>query len=70
MTPPEFEYEDPVGNRITVEAVTSAVARVSVYDYDQYPTQFATLLIGPDDAQHFADAVRRACSPPADLEQP
>ncbi|MEV7805027.1 hypothetical protein AB0O28_18960 [Microbispora sp. NPDC088329] len=60
----EFEFEDVNGNRVTIEPVTSAVALLRVYDYDAQPPQTATVLIGPEDAQRLADAVRLACSPP------
>jgi hypothetical protein len=58
MTVPDFAMEDVAGNRITVETVTSAAARVTIQDDDDKPLSIASALITPEDADTLADAVR------------
>ncbi|WP_084963353.1 hypothetical protein [Thermoactinospora rubra] len=50
-----------VGRRITVSAVSSGAAELTVYDDDEKPMTIASALIAPENAQALADAVRRAC---------
>jgi hypothetical protein len=63
-----WEFFDNVGNRVTVEVLTSGVAVLTIYDDDPGPMSVAKtpttarLMITPEAAQELADAVRRACT--------
>jgi len=60
MAVPDYEFSDALGNRLTVETLTSAVAVVTITQDDKDPAQVAQVLIGPDDMQLVADAVRES----------
>lgn len=57
-----WEFFDNVGNRVTVEVLTSGVAVLTIYDDDKGPMTIAKTMITPEAAQDLADAVRRACT--------
>ena len=55
---PGHEFEDPVGNKLTVEALLGGTA---VIRWHQQPGEQPCVIITPAEARAIADAVQQAC---------
>src|ERR1039457_3669300 len=58
----EYEFQDPLGSRLAVEALTSRTAVVQITQDDKGPAVTAEVIVTPAEIQAVADAVRKACA--------